>query len=69
MSEIRFTQAVKVEKRKEIKMKIGAGKIIGAAMFAAGVAAIWLWPHDKEEGGEASTFETNITLVDVNAVY
>ena len=33
-------------------MKIGAGKIIGAAMFAAGVAAIWLWPHDKEEGGE-----------------
>jgi hypothetical protein len=25
-------------------MKIGAGKIIGAALFAAGVAAIWLWP-------------------------
>ena len=31
-------------------MKIGAGKIIGAAMFAAGVAAIWLWPKPKAEG-------------------
>jgi len=30
-------------------MKIGAGKIIGAAMFAAGVAAIWLWPKPKAE--------------------
>lgn len=28
-------------------MKIGAGKVIGAAMFAAGVAAIWLWPKPK----------------------
>lgn len=28
-------------------MKISAGKIIGAAMFAAGVAAIWLWPKSK----------------------
>ena len=33
-------------------MKITAGKIVGAVLFAAGVAAIWLWPHDKEEGGE-----------------
>ena len=30
-------------------MKIGAGKIIGAALFAAGVAAIWLWPKSKAE--------------------
>ena len=30
-------------------MKISAGKIIGAAMFAAGVAAIWLWPKPKAE--------------------
>ena len=30
-------------------MKIGAGKILGAAMFAAGVAAIWLWPKPKAE--------------------
>ncbi len=30
-------------------MKVGAGKIIGAAMFAAGVAAIWLWPKPKAE--------------------
>ena len=28
-------------------MKIGAGKVIGAVMFAAGVAAIWLWPKPK----------------------
>ena len=34
-------------------MKIGAGKIIGAAMFAAGVAAIWLWPKPKAEVAEA----------------
>ena len=33
-------------------MKIGAGKIIGAAMFAAGVAAIWLWPKPKVEAKE-----------------
>jgi RND family efflux transporter MFP subunit len=33
-------------------MKIGAGKIIGAAMFAAGVAAIWLWPKPKAEVAE-----------------
>ena len=30
-------------------MKLGAGKIIGAALFAAGVAAIWLWPKPKAE--------------------
>ena len=30
-------------------MKIGAGKVIGAVMFAAGVAAIWLWPKPKAE--------------------
>ena len=30
-------------------MKIGAGKVIGAALFAAGVAAIWLWPKPKAE--------------------
>jgi len=30
-------------------MKIGGGKIIGAAMFAAGVAAFWLWPKSKAE--------------------
>ena len=30
-------------------MKIGAGKIIGAALFAVGVAAIWLWPKSKAE--------------------
>ena len=34
-------------------MKIGAGKTIGAAMFAAGVAAIWLWPKPKAEVVEA----------------
>ena len=28
-------------------MKISAGKVVGAAMFAAGVAAIWLWPKPK----------------------
>ena len=28
-------------------MKIGVGKIVGAALFAAGVAAIWLWPKQK----------------------
>ena len=33
-------------------MKIGAGKVIGAAMFAAGVAAIWLWPKPKAEVAE-----------------
>ena len=33
-------------------MKIGAGKIIGVAMFAAGVAAIWLWPKPKAEVAE-----------------
>jgi len=33
-------------------MRIGAGKIIGAAMFAAGVAAIWLWPKPKVEVAE-----------------
>ena len=33
-------------------MKIGSGKIIGAVMFAAGVAAIWLWPKPKVEAGE-----------------
>ena len=33
-------------------MKIGAGKVIGAAMFAAGVAAIWLWPKQKAEVSE-----------------
>ena len=33
-------------------MKLGAGKIIGAALFAAGVAAIWLWPKPKAEAVE-----------------
>ena len=33
-------------------MKIGAGKVIGAALFAAGVAAIWLWPKPKAEVAE-----------------
>ena len=33
-------------------MKIGAGKLVGAAMFAAGVTAIWLWPKPKAEAGE-----------------
>ena len=33
-------------------MKIGAGKVIGAVMFAAGVAAIWLWPKQKAEVSE-----------------
>lgn len=33
-------------------MKASAGKIIGAAMFAAGVAAIWLWPKPKAEVSE-----------------
>ena len=28
-------------------MRIGAGKIIGATLFVAGVAAIWLWPKPK----------------------
>lgn len=28
-------------------MKIGAGKIIGATMLVAGIAAIWLWPKGK----------------------
>ncbi len=28
-------------------MKMGAGKIIGAVMFIAGVAAVWLWPKPK----------------------
>ena len=36
-------------------MKVLAGKIIGAAMFAAGVAAIWLWPKHKVEVSEADT--------------
>ena len=30
-------------------MKIGSGKIIGAALFVAGVAAIWLWPKGLSE--------------------
>ena len=30
-------------------MKVGSGKIVGAALFAAGVAAIWLWPKQKAE--------------------
>ena len=30
-------------------MKTGAGKIVGAALFVAGVAAIWLWPKPKAE--------------------
>ena len=33
-------------------MKLGAGKIIGAVLFAAGVAAIWLWPKPKAEVAE-----------------
>ena len=33
-------------------MKIGAGKVLGAALFAAGVAAIWLWPKPKAEVNE-----------------
>ena len=33
-------------------MRIGAGKVIGTAMFAAGVAAIWLWPKPKVEVAE-----------------
>ena len=33
-------------------MKISAGKVIGAALFAAGVAAIWLWPKPKAEVAE-----------------
>ncbi len=33
-------------------MKIGVGKLVGAAMFAAGVAAIWLWPKPKAEVAE-----------------
>ena len=40
-------------------MKIGAGKIIGAAMFAAGVAAIWLWPKSKVDVAE----ETIVTIM------
>ena len=34
-------------------MKITAGKIVGAVLFAAGVAAIWLWPKPKAEVAEA----------------
>ena len=30
-------------------MKIGAGKVVGAAMLVAGIAAIWLWPKGKAE--------------------
>ena len=33
-------------------MNVSAGKIMGAAMFAAGVAAIWLWPEPKAEAVE-----------------
>ena len=30
-------------------MKMSPDKVVGAAMFAAGVAAIWLWPEPKAE--------------------
>ena len=33
-------------------MKIGFGKIVGTVLFAAGVAAIWLWPKQKAEVNE-----------------
>lgn len=35
-------------------MKNGVGKMVGAALFAAGAAAIWLWPKEaaKEEAEE-----------------
>ena len=36
------------------KMKSGAGKVVGAAMLVAGIAAIWLWPKGKAESPEES---------------
>ncbi len=35
-------------------MKIGAGKVVGAAMLAAGIAAIWLWPKGGAKAPEES---------------
>ena len=36
------------------KMKSVAGKVVGAAMLVAGIAAIWLWPKGKAESPEES---------------
>ena len=33
-------------------MKIGAGKVVGAAMLVAGIAAIWLWPKGGAKAPE-----------------
>ena len=42
-----MADVVNVQQRSD--MKQAAGKIIGAALFAAGVAAVWLWPKPKAE--------------------
>ncbi len=42
-------------------MKIGAGKIIGTALFVAGVAAIWLWPKPKAEVKEEEVVSSGVT--------
>ena len=33
-------------------MKIGAGKVVGAGLLAAGIGAIWLWPKGRAEAPE-----------------
>lgn len=44
-------------------MKIGAGKTVGAALLAAGVAAIWLWPRGPEKETEESVVRPVRSLV------
>ena len=48
-------------------MKIGAGKIIGAVMFAAGVSAIWLWPDPKVEVDEETVVRPVVLTDEINA--
>ena len=44
-------------------MKQAAGKIIGAALFAAGVAAVWLWPKPKAEVAEVDVVRPVLSMV------
>ncbi len=44
-------------------MKIGAGKVVGAAMLAAGIAAIWLWPKGGAKEPEEAVVRPVRSLV------
>ena len=44
-------------------MKIGAGKVVGATMLVAGIAAIWLWPKGRAEVSEEAVVRPVRSLV------